>query len=268
MPSLSACHCPALHVACCPRPPLFSCRRPRHRCRRAPLLLNQSSSPDAIITISPIIPPSFADCCFKRRAKPLLPTMVPSLSSGLPSLIGCFRCPPPPPPTLAASHGRRHTSSPVLYPHSRHFNVTVVVTGSSRCRCDTAGGGTTCDRRRRRRRRRWGRCRHLFARHPRPRRAGDSPPLTAVESVDCTHCTTISPPSSRRRHTRPNARSASLGQGALAAGAAWGLRALSLREEEEEGGAWRRLGAAGGGWGQLAARGEGSGGGGGGVTLV
>ena len=46
----------------------------------------------------------------------------------------------------------------------------------------------------------------------------------------------------------PDARSESLGRGALAAGAAWGLRALSLREEEEEGGAWRRLGAAGGGW--------------------
>jgi hypothetical protein len=87
------------------------------------------------------------------------------------------------------------------------------------------------------------------------------PPLTAVESVDCTHRATISPPSSRRRRTRPDARSASLGRGALAAGAAWGLRALSLREEEEGGGAWRRLGAAGG-------KGEGSGGGGGGVSLV
>jgi len=54
-----------------------------------------------------------------------------------------------------------------------------------------------------------------------------------------------------------------LGRGALAAGAAWGLWALSLREEEEEeGGAWRRLGAVGGGWGRLSARGEGSGGGG------
>jgi hypothetical protein len=267
LPSLSACHCPALHVACCPRPPLFSCRRPRRRCRRAPLLLNQSSSPDAVITISPLVPPSFVDCCFKRRAKLLLPTMVPSLSSGLPSLVGCFRCPPP--PTLAASHGRRHTSSPVRYPHSRRFNVTVVVTGSSRRRCDAAGDGTTRDRRRRRRRRRrWGRRRRSFARHPRPRCAGDSPPLTAVESVDCTHRATISPPSSRRRRTRPDARSASLGRGALAAGAAWGLRALSLREEEEEGGAWRRLGAAGGGWGRLEARGEGSGGGGGGVSLV
>jgi hypothetical protein len=49
------------------------------------------------------------------------------------------------------------------------------------------------------------------------------------------------------RRTRPDARSVLLGRGALAAGAAWGLRALSLREEEEEGGAWRRLGAAGGG---------------------
>jgi hypothetical protein len=141
LPSLSACRCPALHVACCPRPPLFSCRRPRRRCRRAPLLLNQSSSPDAVITISPLVPPSFVDCCFKRRAKPLLPTMVPSLSSGLPSLVGCFCCPPP--PTLAASHSRRHTSSPVRYPHSWRFNVTVVVAGSSRHRCDAAGGGTT-----------------------------------------------------------------------------------------------------------------------------
>jgi hypothetical protein len=100
----------------------------------------------------------------------------------------------------------------------------------------------------------------LFARHPRPHRAGDSPPLTAVESLDCTHRATISSPSSRRRRTRPDVRSASLGRGALAAGAAWGLRALSLREEEVEGGAWR-LGAAGG-------KGEGSGGGGGGVSLV
>jgi hypothetical protein len=55
------------------------------------------------------------------------------------------------------------------------------------------------------------------------------------------------PPSSRQRCPRPGARSALLGRGALAAGAAWGLRALSLREEEEEGGAWRRLGAAGAG---------------------
>ena len=127
MPLLSACRCPALHVACCPRPPLFSCRRPRRRCRRAPLLLNQSSSPDAVITISPLVPPLFVDCCFKRRTKPLLPTMVPSLSSRLPSLVGCFRCPPP--PTLAASHGRRHQ------PHSRHFGVTVVVVLPSSLRC-------------------------------------------------------------------------------------------------------------------------------------
>jgi hypothetical protein len=39
----------------------------------------------------------------------LLPTMVPSLSSRLPSLVGCFRCPSP--PILAASHGRRHQQS-------------------------------------------------------------------------------------------------------------------------------------------------------------
>ena len=90
LPSLSACRCPALHIACCPRPPLFSCRRPRRRCRHAPLLLNQSSSPDVVITISPLVPPSFVDCCFKWRTKPLLPMMVPSLSSRLPSLVGCF----------------------------------------------------------------------------------------------------------------------------------------------------------------------------------
>jgi len=70
------------------------------------------SSPDAVITISPLVPPSFVDCCFKRRTKPLLPTMVPSLSSRLPSLVRCFRCPPP--PTLAASHGRGHQQSVTL----------------------------------------------------------------------------------------------------------------------------------------------------------
>ena len=182
LPSLSACRCPALHVACCPRLPLFSCRCPHHRCCHSPLLLNQSSSPKAVITISPLVPPSFVDCCFKRRAKPLLPTMVPSLSSGLPSLVGCFRCPPP--PTLAASHGRRHTSSPVRYPHSRRFNVTVIIARSSHCRCDAAGGGTTRDRCHccRPRRCRWGHhCRwgsrqRSFAHHPCPRRASDSPP--------------------------------------------------------------------------------------------
>ena len=79
---------------------------------------------------------------------------------------------------------------------SWRFDVTVVVAGSSRRRRDAAGGGTTRDRRRRRLRRRWGRRRRSFARHRRhrPRRAGDSPPLTAVESVNCPHCATISPP--------------------------------------------------------------------------
>jgi hypothetical protein len=99
--------CLPLHVACCPLPPLFSCRRPRRRCHCAPLLLNQSSSPDVDVTISPLVPPMFVDCCFKRQTKPLLPTMVPSSS-----LVGCFRCPPP--PTLAASHGRRHHQSVTL----------------------------------------------------------------------------------------------------------------------------------------------------------
>ena len=58
------------------------------------------------ITISPRVPPSFVDCCFKRRTKPLLPTMVLPLSSWPSALVGCFCCPPPPPPTLAASHVR------------------------------------------------------------------------------------------------------------------------------------------------------------------
>jgi hypothetical protein len=49
--------------------------------------------------------PSFVDCCFKRRTKPLLSTMVSSLLSRPSALVGCFRCPPP--PTLAASHGSR-----------------------------------------------------------------------------------------------------------------------------------------------------------------
>ena len=42
----------------------------------------------------------------------MLPTMVPSLSSRPPSLVGCFRCPPP--PTLATSHGRPHQQSLTL----------------------------------------------------------------------------------------------------------------------------------------------------------
>ena len=61
------------------------------------------------ITISPLVPPLFVDCCFKRRTKPLLPTMVLSLSSWPSALVGCFRCPPP--PTLAASHGSRRQQS-------------------------------------------------------------------------------------------------------------------------------------------------------------
>ena len=139
--------------------------------------------------MAPLVPPSFVDCCFKRRTKPLLPTMVPSLSSVVTAALSRRLL-----SLSAPAHSRRfpwQTSSPVRYPHSRRFNVTVVVAGSSRRRRDAAGGGTTRDRRRRRRRRRrcrrWGRHRRSFARHRRPRRAGDSPPLTAVESVDCPH---------------------------------------------------------------------------------
>ena len=90
-----------------PPPSLSSCSSPRISCRHP-----TPSSPDAAVTISPLLPLSFVDCCFKRRTKPLLPTMVPSLSSRLPSLVGCFRCPPP--FTLAASHGRRHHQSVTL----------------------------------------------------------------------------------------------------------------------------------------------------------
>ena len=57
------------------------------------------------ITISPLVPPLFVDCCFKRRTKPLLPTMVSFFSSWPSALVSCFCCPPP--PTLAASHGSR-----------------------------------------------------------------------------------------------------------------------------------------------------------------
>jgi hypothetical protein len=64
--------------------------------------LRSSSFFTHFITISSLVPPSFVDCCFKRRTKPLLPTMVSSLSSWPSAHFGCFRCPPP--PTPAASH--------------------------------------------------------------------------------------------------------------------------------------------------------------------
>ena len=60
----------------------------------------------------PSRPPLFVDCCFKRRKKPLLPTMVSSLSSRPSALVGCFCCPPQ--PTLAASHGSRRQLSVAL----------------------------------------------------------------------------------------------------------------------------------------------------------
>jgi hypothetical protein len=161
--------------------------------------------------------------------------MVPSLSSGLPSLVGCFRCPPPPTPPVV-----------VATPPAVEQRAIAVVAAAAAAVGDDAGVRLRVI---------------LVLVSP-----AIPPPLTAVESVDCTHRATISPPSSRRRRTRPDARSALLGRGALAAGAAWGLQALSLREAEEEGGAWRRLRAAGGGWWQGGR--EGSGGGGGGVSLV
>ena len=87
----------------------------RHRhCRHHHHLIVMSSCPlpsfvvsspsffTHFITISPLVPPSFVYCCFKRQTKPLLPAMVLSLSSRPSALVGCFRCPPP--PTLAASH--------------------------------------------------------------------------------------------------------------------------------------------------------------------
>ena len=64
------------------------------------------------ITISPLVPPSFVDCCFKRRTNPLLPTMVSLLSSRPSALVGCFHCLPP--LTLAASHGSRCQQSIAL----------------------------------------------------------------------------------------------------------------------------------------------------------
>ena len=98
------------------------------------IVVRSSSFFTHFITISPLVPPSFVDCCFKRRTKPLLPTMVSSLSSWPSALVGCFRCPPP--PTLAAFPWQ--SSSAVCCPHSRCFDVAVAV--SSPCRSDTAGG--------------------------------------------------------------------------------------------------------------------------------
>ena len=86
-----------------------------------------------------LFPPSFVDCCFKRRKKPLLPTVVSSLSSRPPSLVGCFRCPLPPTPAHSR-HFPWQTSSAVCCPHSRRFDIAVVVAGFSRHRRDAASG--------------------------------------------------------------------------------------------------------------------------------
>ena len=81
-------------------------------CPLSSIVMRSSSFFTHFITISPLFPPSFVDCCFKRRTKPLLPTMVSSLSSRPSALVGCFRCPPP--STLAASHGSRRQLSVAL----------------------------------------------------------------------------------------------------------------------------------------------------------
>ena len=81
-------------------------------CPLPSIVVRSSSFFTHFITISPLVPPSFVDCCFKRRTKPLLPTMVSSLSSRPSALVGCFCCLPP--PTLAASHGSRRQQSVAL----------------------------------------------------------------------------------------------------------------------------------------------------------
>ena len=85
-------------MSSCPRPSIIVCSSPFF--------------PQHFITISPLVPPLFVDCCFKRRTKPLLPMMVSLLLSWPSALVGCFCCPPP--PTLAASHGSRHQQSVAL----------------------------------------------------------------------------------------------------------------------------------------------------------
>ena len=74
-------------------------------CPLPSIVVRSSSYFTHFITISLLVPPSFVDCCFKRRTKPLLPTMVSFFSSWPSALVSCFCCPPP--PTLAASHGSR-----------------------------------------------------------------------------------------------------------------------------------------------------------------
>ena len=103
-------------------------------CPLPSIVVRSSSFFTHFITISPLVPPSIVDCCFKRQTKPLLPTMVSSLSSRPSALVSCFRCPPP--PTLATFPWQ--SSSAVRCPHSRRFDVAVAV--SSPCRSDTAGG--------------------------------------------------------------------------------------------------------------------------------
>jgi hypothetical protein len=81
-------------------------------CPLPSIVVHSSSFYTHFITISSLAPPSFVDCCFIRWTKPLLPTMVSSLSSWPSALVVCFRCPPP--PTLTASHGSCHQQSAAL----------------------------------------------------------------------------------------------------------------------------------------------------------
>ena len=100
-------------------------------CPLPSIVVRSSSFSTHFITISPLIPPSFVDCCFKRQTKPL---MVLSLSSRPSALVGCFHCPPP-------AHSRRfpwQSSSAVRFPHSRRFDIAVAV--SSPHRSDAVGG--------------------------------------------------------------------------------------------------------------------------------
>jgi hypothetical protein len=101
-------------------------------CPLPSIVVRSSSFFTKFITISPLIPPSFVDCCFKRRKKPLLPTMVSLLSSWPSTLVGYL--------LSAPAHSRRfpwQSLSAVRCPHSRHFDVAVAV--SSPCRSDAAG---------------------------------------------------------------------------------------------------------------------------------
>ena len=85
-------------------------------CPLPSIVVRSSSFFTHFITISPLVPPLFVDCCFKRRTKPLLPTMVSLLSSRPSTLVGCFCCPPRPllPLPMAVVVSSPLPSQPVL----------------------------------------------------------------------------------------------------------------------------------------------------------